>query len=773
MKKILFFFILLMSQYGFAQSDCVSAIPLCGNSAISYTPSGPGNVSETLGGCLVSNEHYTVWYSFTVGTAGTLTMLITPNAQADYDWAIYGPNTACGALGAPIRCSYAGTGSGILTGMNLTATDLSEGAGGDGFVRYLDVLPGETYYMVVDNFSQNTNGFQLTWGGTATLASPFNDPTVQPYPFIQPGPFQDGNVLICLDPTQFDFSTLTAGIVNGNPNFHVNYYHSTNDALSNSNPITTPIIVNTTTTYYYAIYYVNPTNPNDPINRCREYGDITFSSGAITVNNPTILSCNINNTGIGTFDLTSSPVFNDPTATIEYYAHMADLAAGTNQITNLTNYTTPATQVFALVTTALGCTNIATITLDLSPALPLVEQTLISCNNNNSGVATFDLTSADVYPADPNAPKIYYPSINDLVQGTNAILYPTQYTSAEGYVYVEVEGALGCKNYVKIYLTFYPVMEVYEDTLNECYTPGTPNVAVFDLTEADVTAMMPNTRKYYPSMQDALNGTNMIIDPDAYSTSNTTVYARVMDANNCWSIAAIHLEVTPPAYSSVLLDKIICLEERTVLDAGPGFQSYQWSTGATTQSISNVSVGEYWVDLMTDGCVTRQTVRVYAAPSPVVTKIDISNNTVTLMVTGGTAPYQFSLDGINWQDSNVLTNVPRGQATVYIKDAYECVPVALLITVPNLINVITPNDDGVNDYMDYSALSFKDNLKISIFDRYGTTIHVADKKNNYRWDGRTGADKLSTGNYWYTISWTEPETKIPVQYSGWIMVKNR
>ncbi|RXM59361.1 hypothetical protein, partial [Chryseobacterium sp. CH1] len=55
----------------------------------SYTPSGPGNIIEILnqnGGCLSTNERYTVWYTFTVSTPGTLAFKIKPNDQGDdYD----------------------------------------------------------------------------------------------------------------------------------------------------------------------------------------------------------------------------------------------------------------------------------------------------------------------------------------------------------------------------------------------------------------------------------------------------------------------------------------------------------------------------------------------------------------------------------------------------------------------------------------------------------------------------------------------------------------
>ncbi|MCS3867812.1 hypothetical protein J3D55_000728 [Chryseobacterium ginsenosidimutans] len=43
MKKLLLLTILFLSQLFFSQSDCATAIPVCGNSNISYDPTGPGN----------------------------------------------------------------------------------------------------------------------------------------------------------------------------------------------------------------------------------------------------------------------------------------------------------------------------------------------------------------------------------------------------------------------------------------------------------------------------------------------------------------------------------------------------------------------------------------------------------------------------------------------------------------------------------------------------------------------------------------------------------
>ncbi|ROH86581.1 gliding motility-associated C-terminal domain-containing protein [Chryseobacterium cucumeris] len=315
---------------------------------------------------------------------------------------------------------------------------------------------------------------------------------------------------------------------------------------------------------------------------------------------------------------------------------------------------------------------------------------------------------------------------------------------------------------------------VKDAALTSCFEPSNPVLGVFNLTSAGVNVQPGTIKQYYPSPADAHNGTNEILTPANYPAPDGVVYIKVSNANGCYRIAEVTLTVIPPTYSEVLKDKIICMENTTTLDAGPGYTSYLWSTGATTPSISNVGVGTYWVDLKTRECTTRQTVKVYPSENPVISDINISNNTVTLTAIGGTTPYQYSMDNINWQNENVFTNVPRGSNTFYVKDAYNCTPVEVEITVPNLINIITPNGDGINDVLDYSALAGKPNFTFSIYDRYGSKIHEGSKLNGYQWDGSIGGKKVSTGNYWFDMGWNETNKKqTPIKYTGWIMVKNR
>ncbi|AZA61573.1 T9SS type B sorting domain-containing protein [Chryseobacterium indoltheticum] len=689
MRKLLLFFILITSQLYYSQSDCITAIPVCGNSDISYNSDTNGSIIEQTSGSCLGLENHSVWYVFTAATTGTIEFTINPDTipgvtHYDYDFAVYGPNIDCATwdFGNAVSCNYSGTSG--PTGLSSTQT-------GSQWNAPLQVIAGEVYYVLIDNYIPASNlGFSLTWGGTAALTSAFNDPALTPNPFITPGvpnatnPALPNEILKCALPMQFDFTTLTSGILNGNPNFTITYHDANNDAITGSNPLTTTTI-NGTTLYYYRIKYTDPTNPTNPANGCFQTGKFKFKQGNIVAKNATIQACNNNGAGTGTFNLTTANVFDDPTATKKYYPTLADLNAGTNEITN-----------------------------------------------------------------------------------------PTAYVSAPKTIYVKVTSVEGCTANSTITLSFFPVVVVTPATLESCFIEAAITTASFDLTQANVTSQTGITKRFFTSQANALAGTNEIIPATNYITTSTDVYVRVTNTDGCYAITKITLKVLPPVKSSVLKDKTICLEDKTTLDAGSGFDGYEWSTGATTQSISNVGVGAYWVKLKTGKCFTLQQVHIYPSQQPVIASIDITNNTITVNASGGSAPYQYSLDGINWQDSNVFTGLPRGENKIFVKDSFDCNPIQIQVTVPNLVNAITPNGDNVNDEIDYSALAYKKNLVFVVYNRYGNKIYEADKVRNYKWNGTSGNKKIPTGTYWYTITWNENDkNSTPTKYDGWVLVKNR
>lgn len=160
--------------------DCVGSMTICNGQSFNNNTNNTGLVADlnlTTAGCLADTERQGTWYNFTVSASGQIGFTINPaNPADDYDFAIWGPfppgstpSTICPPLTAPLRCSYAAPAG--ATGLNFTATDLSEGALGDKWVRYLDVTIGQVYLLYISNWSQSGLAFSLDWNlqGGASL----------------------------------------------------------------------------------------------------------------------------------------------------------------------------------------------------------------------------------------------------------------------------------------------------------------------------------------------------------------------------------------------------------------------------------------------------------------------------------------------------------------------------------------------------------------------------------------------------------------------------
>jgi hypothetical protein len=155
---------------GTANNDCINATPICANKAFPGNSTGPGIAAEACGGggCPAGGENYSNWYRITVQTGGTFTFTILPQvASDDYDYAVYGPNTSCGSLGASIRCSDSELSGN--TGLSSAAGDLTENVQGDKYTAQMNVNTGDTYYIMIDEWTPTGAGYNLNFGGTAVL----------------------------------------------------------------------------------------------------------------------------------------------------------------------------------------------------------------------------------------------------------------------------------------------------------------------------------------------------------------------------------------------------------------------------------------------------------------------------------------------------------------------------------------------------------------------------------------------------------------------------
>ena len=506
-----------------------------------------------------------------------------------------------------------------------------------------------------------------------------------------------------------------------------------------------------------------------------EYFKIVVNTHVLITTNDVMFSCAATN-GNGTFDLKTATVSSTPGVTVTYFTN-ANL---TGQITNPTAYSGPTGTVYANVTSPYGCSKTSTITLNVYPT-PNINTSNFNaniCDQRLEGAISvnFNNVTPQIVANSANFTVKYYLNQADAIAGNSNTL-PANWTyTTSTTVYVRATSNVG---------TCPPAFGQINFTIGN-KIPLITNDAKTDICDNDIngseTANLndykglftvdPNViLSFHATAADAQAGINPIAASQII-TSTSIFYVRFQSSTaGCPTTGMLTLTLKAPKKSSKLHDQIICSNEKILLDAGPGFSSYLWSNGATTQTIV-ATAGSYYVDLGFNGCVYRQTVNVTTAQSPTISRIDVSGTTATIQVTGGTPPYRYSLNGFDYQTSNVFTGLSRGLHTVYVLGSDGCRNVTKEFLVINLINAITPNGDGINDVLNYSELRIKQNVAIEVADRYGASVYKSSDK-NYIWDGKSNGRNLPTGTYWYVIRWTEPDSQLPVSYSGWLLIKNR
>ena len=521
---------------------------------------------------------------------------------------------------------------------------------------------------------------------------------------------------------------------------------------------------------------------NDPDFPDCETITVNISIQVLSVNNVTLKACDIN--GQGTFNLTTANVANSSTpVTITYYPTLAD-AQTENPAALITSpdvYTAPnGTIIYAVIKNTLGCKNIAQITLSLyNKAVVVDSYNGTFCDDNFDGIVNIILSNiTSIVLNNPNyfTNVRYYVNLADANAGNNNVLSNNWGYSANTTIYIRVDSPDGCASVIK------PLQFSIGARLQLISKVVTQNVCDDDLDGIKTVNLAqfipqftldPNvTYTFHTTLTDAQNNVNAI--PSSVNvTTAQTYYIRFEKSGVCAEIGSIQITIKIPKKSNILIDQAICPKTTTTLDAGPGFDKYLWSTGETTPSITNVPAGSYWVELTSNGCVYKQYVNVTELPTPVITSIEIDGTTVKVGVTGGTPPYEYSLDGVLWQSSNVFYNVPRGAHNVFVRDSKRCEEVKKPFAIINLINTITPNGDGYNEVINYSALMANDNLVFRVFDRYGAEVFRGTPENKYTWDGRIGGRYVPTATYWYFITWTEYGSSLSIKYSSWLLVKHR
>ena len=131
---------------------------------------------------------------------------------------------------------------------------------------------------------------------------------------------------------------------------------------------------------------------------------------------------------------------------------------------------------------------------------------------------------------------------------------------------------------------------------------------------------------------------------------------------------------------------------------------------------------------------------------------DLSENNSIFVNVSGFGNYEYSLDGVNYQASNLFTNLEAGVYVVYVRDLNGCGEVIKEVSLLGIPNYFTPNGDGFNETWNIKGVTsyYNSNSLISIYDRYGKLIKQISPMEN-GWDGTYNGVALASTDYWYVI----------------------
>ncbi|WP_081663213.1 T9SS type B sorting domain-containing protein [Flavobacterium subsaxonicum] len=350
---------------------------------------------------------------------------------------------------------------------------------------------------------------------------------------------------------------------------------------------------------------------------------------------------------------------------------------------------------------------------------------------------------------------------------TSGTLLASDTALISGTTYYGTQTIDGCESQARLAVTVtiispsIPVSDVANyvcDDLND-------NSEIVDLTayNSQITVDGGVTFSYYTSAiaANTADTSGLIADPAAYAVTVgiNTIYVRVDSADKCHQVVTITLTVIAVPVIPIEDTLYLCENSQITISAGRTFDSYTWSTGATTNYITITQAGSYWLTVTQNHgdvvCTVTKNFTVVLSNSATISSIEINDwtdddNTVEVYVSSASiGSYEYSIDGANYQDSNIFTDLEIGVYTIYVRDKNGCGGTDKEVYLLNYPKFFTPNGDGSHDNWHVKFAAYEPGLKTRIFDRYGKLL--TELSYLEAWDGTYNGQALPSTDYWFVV----------------------
>jgi len=374
---------------------------------------------------------------------------------------------------------------------------------------------------------------------------------------------------------------------------------------------------------------------------------------SVVITEPPALSVSMASTNV------SCDLGSDGTATLTVsggtpgYTYSWSNAATSSSISGLSvgTYTVTATD-------ANGCTITDSVTITQPTAINItMAATNATCNGTCDGTATATVSGG-------TSPYTYLWSPGGMTTSSVSALCAGTYT-------VTVTDADGCSKTANI--------TVSQPTPLLANASSTNTLCPSSCDGTASSSPVGGTGPYIYLWSNGATTTNIT----NLCAGNYTVY--VTDANGCTDSAVTTVGSPAPITSSAATAATncgVCNGSITVTAAGgTGPYTYSWSTGATTSTVTSMCAGVYTYTVTdANSCTATFSVILNSTSGPTSATVKIANDScfgqcngfISIVPTGGTAPYQYSFNSGPLQSSDTGLNLCPGTYTIMIQDAAGC-----------------------------------------------------------------------------------------------------
>lgn len=570
----------------------------------------------------------------------------------------------------------------------------------------------------------------------------------------------------------FDTSSIETTLLDGQTNVTVSY----TDALGN--PLASPLPNPFNTSSQTITARVTNATSQDSEGACYDETPIVFTVDAAAVAHPVydIIVCDdATNDGQFAFDTSTieTTILNGQSGMLVSYFDEEGIALPSP----LPNPFITETQSIAVRVEnqlSASCYDETTINFIVSeqPTANAITNDFVCDDVSNDGKHTFILSEYDAQILGSQSSLtfdvLYFEDEADALTNMNTLpnLYLVNSTSQMVYARIHNNANSNCFETTSFQLGvhYLPIANQPEPLLI-CDDETNDGIETFDLSVQNSEILngqsaVENMVSYYTSLEDAETHTNDIGFNYTNIQSSQTIYARLENSNfpECYTTTAFQLLVKEQPVLLMDNETPICEGNTVELIADAGYDYYTWSTGQTTRIIAVDAPGNYTVTAFNDYgsliCSTEKTIEVNVSNSATITNIDTvdwtqSNNVITVFAEGE-GDYEYSIDGFNYQVSNVFTNLYIDDYMVYVRDKKGCGIANEDVYLLYYPKYFTPNGDGKHDFWQIKNSSKEPLNKLYIYNRYGKLISQL-RPNDLGWDGTLNGSKLPTSDYWFLL----------------------